>query len=136
MNQDTLYAAQKAVIDAAKAMFAPFASPGQMFTIEHDAQTQEALGKAVRELQKAEGYFAGHPLTHEPDEAYCCRTCEASSTDLGFDIESGGVSHAGCGQCNGTDIQWYVVVPVDDHLQMETAKDALTKAMENYNAKS
>ena len=55
MPDDTLQKARQAVIDAAKAMFAPFPSHGQMFTIEHDADMRKVLHGAVRELEHVEG---------------------------------------------------------------------------------
>lgn len=54
MPDDTLYTAQKAVIDAAKAMFAPYPSSGQMASIDHHADMQKALHGAVRKLEHVE----------------------------------------------------------------------------------
>lgn len=55
MPDDTLQKARQAVIDAAKAMFAPYPSSGQMASIDHHADMQKALHGAVRELEHVEG---------------------------------------------------------------------------------
>ena len=128
MDQDTLIAKQQAVIEAAKALFSNTGANNPCEASAVAVKRHDALYGAVRELEKMENYYNGHPLTNDPIEVYHCGACDANSLVVGEIDDNDGVSHARCGQCGETDITWYVAVQCHDHHQVDTAKHALLKA--------